>query len=92
MAKEAVEAEKQASYLLGVEETQIRLVDELSKVCKDYCSVTWVEALNLAGVPVDSELRQPKKVYFHLEIREVPIALLSPSVIAPESSKQPLTT
>ena len=52
----------------------------------------WLEALNLAGVPADSELRQPEKVYFHLEIHEVLIALLSPSVIAPESSEQPLTT
>ena len=40
MAKEAVEAEKQASYLLGVEETQIRLTVELAEVCRDYCSVT----------------------------------------------------
>ena len=40
LAKEAAEAEKQASYLLGVEETQIRLAEELSEVCRDYCNVT----------------------------------------------------
>ena len=40
LAKEAAEAEKQASYLLGVEETQIRLAEELSEVCRDCCNVT----------------------------------------------------
>ena len=51
-AKEAAEAEKQASYLLGIDETQIRLADELSEVCRDYCNVTW--ALSVAGGPTDS--------------------------------------
>ena len=40
MAKEAIEAEKQASYALGMEETQARLIEELAKVCRDYCMVT----------------------------------------------------
>ena len=40
MVKEVVEAEKQASYLLDMKETQIRLAEELAKVCRDYCSVT----------------------------------------------------
>ena len=31
-------------------------------------------------------------MYFHLEIHEVLVALLSPSATAPESSEQPLTT
>ena len=35
LAKEAAEAEKQASYLLGVEETQVSLVEKLSEVCRD---------------------------------------------------------
>ena len=52
LAKEAAEAEKQASYLLGIDETQIRLADELSEVCRDYCNVTW--ALSVAGGPTDS--------------------------------------
>ena len=92
MAKEAVEVEKQVSYLLGIEETQIKLAEELSEVCRDYCLVTWAEALNLAKVPADSELRQLEKVYFHPEIREVLVSLLSPSVTSLESSEQPLTT
>ena len=52
-----MEAKNQASYLLGVEETQARLIEKLAKVCKDYCNITWDEALNVAGVPVDSAWR-----------------------------------
>ena len=55
MAMKALEAEKQAAYTLGVEETQARLTEELAKACRDYCDATWVEALNIAGVPTDSE-------------------------------------
>ena len=40
LAKEAAKAEKQASYLLDVEETQVRLTEELSEVCRDYCNAT----------------------------------------------------
>ena len=57
LAREAVEAEKQSSYALGVEETQAKLTEELVEVCRDYRMVTWAEALNLARVPVDSEWR-----------------------------------
>ena len=57
LAREAVEAEKQASYALGVEETQAKLTEELAEVCRDYRMVTWAETLNLARVPVDSEWR-----------------------------------
>ena len=35
LAKEAAEAEKQASFLLSVEETQVRLAEKLSEVCRD---------------------------------------------------------
>ena len=38
--KEAVEAAKQAFYLLGIEETETRLIEELAKVCRDYCKVS----------------------------------------------------
>ena len=48
-------AAKQASYLLSIEETEIRLAKELAKVCRVYCKVSWEEALNLTGVPTDSE-------------------------------------
>ena len=37
--KEAAEAAKLASYLLGLEETETRLTEELAEVCRDYCKV-----------------------------------------------------
>ena len=40
LAREAAEAKNKASYQLGVGETEIRLVEELSEVCRDYCDVT----------------------------------------------------
>ena len=36
-AKEVVEALKQASYNLRVQETEVHLANELAKVCRDYC-------------------------------------------------------
>ena len=90
LAKEAVEAEKKASYQLGVEETQVRLAEELSEVCRDYCNMTWDRALTIAGVPINSVWRLPKNAYYHPEIREVPAATSSPPAPTPASSKQPL--
>ena len=41
LVKEAAEAEKQAAYTLGVEETQARLTEEFSAVCRDYYDISW---------------------------------------------------
>ena len=89
MAKEATEAKKKASYQLDVEETKIRLAEELSEVCHDYCDVTWDKALTIAGVPTDSALRLPRNIYYNPQIREIPYTS-SPPTPAPESSRQPL--
>ena len=72
LVKEAVEAEKRASYQLGAEETEARLSEELLEVCRDYCSISWAHALDAAGVPADSALRLPEKVFFPPKIREIP--------------------
>ena len=53
--------------------------------------VTWAEAFNLAGVPIDSEWSKPGNVYYHPKIREIPVTLPSPSATALEFSKQPPT-
>ena len=90
MAKEVVEAKRQASYAFGVEETQARLTEELAEVCRDYCNVTWDEALNVAGVPVDSVWRQPRSIYYHPDIHEVPSAIPSPPALALETLELPL--
>ena len=40
LLKEATEAEKQAAYDLGVQETQSRLTEEFSTMARDYCDIT----------------------------------------------------
>ena len=62
---EAAKAEKKASYQLGVDETKIRLAEELLEVCRDYCDVTWDKALTVAGVLTDSVLRLSGSIYYH---------------------------
>ena len=49
LAKEATEAEKQTAYTLRVEETQVRLTEELSVVCREYCGISWDKPLILLG-------------------------------------------
>ena len=70
--KEAAEAEKQAAYALGVQETRSRLTKEFSSVARDYCDITWGKALNAAGIPADSSLRLPESIYYDSDIRELP--------------------
>ena len=57
LLNEAAEAEKLASYALGVQETQSRLTEKFSAIVRDYCDITWGKALVAAGVPADSSLR-----------------------------------
>ena len=56
LLKEATEAEKQAAYALGIQETQSRLTEEFSFVARDYCDITWGKALDVARIPADSSL------------------------------------
>ena len=65
LAKEAAEVEKKVSYQLDVEETEIRLAEELSEVCRDYCNTTWDKVVTATRVPVDSALKLPGSVYYH---------------------------
>ena len=71
LLKEAAEAEKQASYALGVQDTQSRLTEEFSAVVRDYCDITWGKALDAAGVPADSSLRRPESIYYDSDIQEL---------------------
>ena len=72
MVREATKATEEAAYKRGVLEMEQRLAEEVAEVCKDYYTVTWMEALNSAGVSADSELRKVENVYFPKHIREVP--------------------
>ena len=49
LVKEVAEAKKQATYTLGVEETQARLTEELSAVCREYCGISWGKVLDATG-------------------------------------------
>ena len=84
LLKEAAEAEKQAAYKLGMEETQARLTEEFSAVARDYCDISWDKALDATGIPVDSGLRRPESIYYDPDIRE----LSDPSSFLPEQAAQ----
>ena len=91
-AKEAAEASEQASYDRGVQETEIRLANELVEVCRDYCKEVWAKALNQARVPAASEQRLVENIFFTEDIREVPVVLPSLTVLALPPSEHPSTT
>ena len=65
--KERDEAE-QHSYDVGVAETEDALQAEVPAVCHAYCTQTWEEALNQAGIDVSSELRKPENIVFPLAL------------------------
>ena len=89
LVKEAAEAKKQTAYTLRVEETQARLIEELTAVCRDYCNISWGKALDAVGVPVGSDLRRPMSIYYDLEIRELPGSNSSHPEQATQVSAQP---
>ena len=67
-----------------MEETLARLIEEFSAVARDYCDISWGKALDAAGVPTDSGLRQPESIYYDPEIRE----LSDPNSSLPEQAAQ----
>ena len=40
-------------------------------MARDYCDITWGKALDVAGVPADSNLRWPESIYYDSDIREL---------------------
>ena len=80
VARKASKAAEMASYKHGVLKTETRLVEEVARVCRDYCAETWAKALNRARVSIDSELRRAENVFFPEDIREVPT--VSPPPVA----------
>ena len=53
-------------------------------MARDYCDITWGKALDVAGVPADSNLRRPESIYYDSDIRELP----GPSSPPPEQPVQ----
>ena len=66
--KERDEAEQQG-YDIDVAETEDTLRAEVPAICHAYCTQTWEEALNQAGVEASSELRKPESIVFPLALR-----------------------
>jgi len=72
-AKVAAEATEKATFGRGVVETEERLAEQVAEVCRDYCTESWMEALNRAGISADSELRKTENMFFPKHIREIPV-------------------
>ena len=52
-------------------ETEKALRAEVPEVCRIYCTRTWNEALNVAGVEASFELRKPENIYYPEAIRSL---------------------
>ena len=61
--KERDEAEHHC-YDVDVAETEDALRAKVPAMCRAYCTQTWEEALNRAGIEASSELRKPKNIVF----------------------------
>ena len=49
----------------------------MAGACRDYCSETWQEALNLVGVPSTLEWREARNIFYPFDIHGVPANLPS---------------
>ena len=72
LAREAAEAAVAASYERGVANTEARLTEEVTTVCKGYITMSWGVALDRAAVPIDSDLRKIENIFFPEDICEIP--------------------
>ncbi|XP_065626486.1 uncharacterized protein LOC112010771 [Quercus suber] len=68
-AEKGKDAAEQQGYNVGVAETEETFRAEVPVVCREYCTLTWQEALDRAGVESSSELRKPENIYFPPAIR-----------------------
>ena len=60
---------EQHGYDIDVAETEDALRAEVLAVCHAYCTQTWEEALNQAGIDASSELRKPENIIFPLALQ-----------------------
>ena len=51
-------------------ETEARLTDEVTAVCREYCVETYNQALDRVGIPADCNLRKVDQVYYPEDLRE----------------------
>ena len=70
VAQEAAIAAETLAYERGVPETETRLTAEVTTVCREYCTETYSQALDRAGILADSDLRRTDQVYYPENLRE----------------------
>ena len=92
VAQEAAKATELAAYERGVLETEARLTAEVTVVCREYCTETYQQALDQAGVPADSDLRRANRVYYLEDLKEDPTALPPSATLPLPPPKQSFTT
>ena len=92
VAQEAAKAAETTAYERGILETEVRLTAEVIVVCRDYCTETYFQALDQAGILVDSDMRRVNQVYYPEDIREDPTALPPPAALPFPPPEQPFTT
>ena len=68
-AKKERDEAKQDGYDVGVAETEDALRAEVPTVCRAYCTQSWEEALNQAGIEASSKLRKPERIIFPPALR-----------------------
>ena len=85
--KERDEAE-QHDYDIGVAETEDTLRAKVLAVCCAYCTQTWEEALNQAGIEASSELRKPENIVFPLALQIPSQKEAAPPVSQPTKEAQ----
>ena len=92
--KERDEAE-QHGYDVGVAETEDALRVEVPAVCRVYCTQTWEEALNRAGIEASSKLRKPENIVFPLALQissQKEVAPPAPQLVKEAQSQHPPST
>ena len=86
--RERDEAE-QHGYNVGVAETEDALRAEVPAVCRAYCTQTWEEVLNRAGINASSELRKPENIIFPPALQIPNQKEATPLVSQPAEEAQP---
>ena len=92
--KEKDEAE-QHGYDVGIVETEDALRAEVPAVCRAYCTQTWEEALNRAGIETSFELRKTKNIVFPLALQissQKEVAPPTPQPVKEAQSQHPPST
>ena len=88
-AKRERDETEQYGYDVGVAKTEDALKVEVPAICHAYCTQTWEEALNRAGIDASSELRKPENIIFPPTLQIPNQKEAAPPVTQPAKEAQP---